>query len=92
MNRTKINTLTALDKSPGQVRVMGWVRTKRDAKGFSFLEINDGSCLGNIQVVADGDLTNYQDVLKLGHRVCCGRGGGCCGLSGQGAEVGDKGP
>ena len=65
MNRTKINTLTALDKSPGQVRVMGWVRTKRDAKGFSFLEINDGSCLGNIQVVADGDLTNYQDVLKL---------------------------
>jgi len=65
MNRTKINILTALDNSPGQVRIMGWVRTKRDSKGFSFLEINDGSCLGNIQVIADDDLANYEEVLKL---------------------------
>jgi asparaginyl-tRNA synthetase len=32
---------------------MGWVRTRRDAKGFSFLELNDGSCLGNLQIVVD---------------------------------------
>lgn len=31
----------------------GWVRTRRDAKGFSFLELNDGSCLANVQVVVD---------------------------------------
>ncbi len=38
-----------------QVRLQGWVRTRRDSKGgFSFLELNDGSCLGNVQVVADG--------------------------------------
>ncbi|MDR1045369.1 MAG: asparagine--tRNA ligase [Candidatus Adiutrix sp.] len=36
--------------------VNGWVRTRRDAKGFSFLEINDGSCLANLQVVADDSL------------------------------------
>ena len=40
-----------------QAKVQGWVRTRRDSKGgFSFLEINDGSCQGNLQVVADGKL------------------------------------
>ena len=32
---------------------MGWVRTRREGKGFSFLEVNDGSCLRGIQVVVD---------------------------------------
>ncbi|MDL2313920.1 asparagine--tRNA ligase [Desulfovibrio sp. OttesenSCG-928-C14] len=36
-----------------QARVRGWVRTRRDAKGLSFLEINDGSCLANLQVLID---------------------------------------
>src|SRR5712692_8840907 len=35
------------------VTVKGWVRTRRDSKGFSFLELNDGSCLANLQVVVD---------------------------------------
>jgi asparaginyl-tRNA synthetase len=35
------------------VLVQGWVRTRRDSKGFSFLELNDGSCLANLQVVVD---------------------------------------
>jgi asparaginyl-tRNA synthetase len=50
-----------------QVRVHGWIRTRRDSKaGFSFLELNDGSCLGNVQVIADGDLANYEtDVKRL---------------------------
>lgn len=50
-----------------QVIVQGWVRTRRDSKaGFSFLEINDGSCMGNLQVIAEGDLPNYEsDVKKL---------------------------
>src|SRR5438128_10086526 len=33
--------------------VKGWVRSRRDSKGFSFLELNDGSCLANLQVVVD---------------------------------------
>jgi len=33
--------------------VKGWVRTRRDSKGFSFLEMNDGSCLANLQAVVD---------------------------------------
>lgn len=49
------------------VTVKGWVRTRRDSKGgFSFLTINDGSCLDSIQVVAPGELPNYRDeVLRL---------------------------
>ncbi|TWU29395.1 asparagine--tRNA ligase [Bythopirellula polymerisocia] len=45
--------------------LQGWIRTRRDSKGgFSFLELNDGSCLANIQVVADGDLPNYESEIK----------------------------
>lgn len=36
-----------------QVIVAGWVRTKRAAKSFSFIELNDGSCLANIQIILD---------------------------------------
>src|SRR5437868_5152416 len=50
-----------------QILLQGWIRTRRDSKGgFSFLELNDGSCLGNVQVIADGALANYEaDVKKL---------------------------
>ncbi len=48
-----------------QVILEGWVRTRRDSKGgFSFIELNDGSCMGNIQVVADGKLPNYENEIK----------------------------
>jgi asparaginyl-tRNA synthetase len=48
-----------------QVRVQGWVRTRRDSKGgFSFLEVNDGSSQGNLQVVAPAALPNYESEVK----------------------------
>ena len=48
-----------------QVLLRGWVRTRRDSKGgFSFIELNDGSCQGNIQIVADGKLENYEAEIK----------------------------
>ncbi len=48
-----------------QATLQGWIRTRRDSKGgFSFLELNDGSCLANIQVVADGTLSNYESEVK----------------------------
>ena len=43
-----------------EIEVRGWVRTRRDSKGgFSFIEVNDGSCLSNLQVIADNNLPNY---------------------------------
>jgi len=65
-----IQVREALQRPPGSepVRVQGWVRTKRDSKGgFSFIEINDGSCLKGLQIVAEGSLENYaSEVLAIG--------------------------
>lgn len=65
MKRTKINILRRLDETPGQVQIKGWVRTKRDSKEFSFMEVNDGSCLKNIQVIANKDLDNYEEIQSI---------------------------
>ncbi|MBT8044700.1 MAG: asparagine--tRNA ligase [Verrucomicrobiae bacterium] len=47
------------------ITVKGWVRTRRDSKEFSFLEINDGTCLANIQCVADAGIPGHNDVTKM---------------------------
>lgn len=44
--------------------IKGWVRTKRELKGFTFIEVNDGSFLANLQVVLNSDLPDYEDILK----------------------------
>ncbi len=48
------------------ILLCGWVRTRRKAKGFLFLEVNDGSCLRNIQVIAEESLDNFEDIKRLG--------------------------
>ncbi len=65
MQRIKIAHLLKASHPVDQILIKGWVRTKRDAKDFSFIEINDGSCLGNIQVIAANTLTNYAEIHKL---------------------------
>ena len=48
-----------------EVLLQGWVRTRRDSKaGFSFIELNDGSSLGGIQIIADKELENYESEIK----------------------------
>jgi asparaginyl-tRNA synthetase len=58
--------LTRIDYG-AEVTVAGWVRTRRDSKGgFSFIELHDGSSFNGLQIIADGDLPNYEsDVLRL---------------------------
>ena len=67
MKRVRIAEVFSLEKTGYKIMVTGWVRTRRDSKGgFSFIEVNDGSCLSNLQVIADESLSNYQDeILKL---------------------------
>ncbi len=48
----------------GTIDVSGWVRTRRDSGSISFLEINDGSCLANLQVIVDNRLDNYESEVK----------------------------
>ncbi len=47
------------------VVVQGWVRTLRSSKAFGFIEVNDGSCYSNIQVVFESDLNNFEEVSKF---------------------------
>jgi len=65
MKRTKIIKLLKSERPIDEVLVKGWVRTKRDSKDFSFIEVNDGSCLKNIQIIVDNTIDNYKDIIRI---------------------------
>ena len=65
LKRTKIVSLLEADQPIEKVLVKGWVRIRRDAKDFSFIELNDGSSLKNIQIIANNNLSNYEEVKKI---------------------------
>ncbi|MEM9908745.1 MAG: asparagine--tRNA ligase [Cyanobacteria bacterium P01_D01_bin.44] len=53
------------DGQPGDATtIKGWVRTKRDAKGFSFLEVNDGSSMVGLQAVVNNQVPDYDSLMK----------------------------
>ena len=65
MERTKIAQIFADQEQFGgkEGTVRGWARTSRDMKTFGFIELNDGSCFKNLQVVMDaGALGNYKEI------------------------------
>ncbi len=67
MKRTEIAALFADAQLLGgkEVYVCGWVRTLRKSKALSFIELNDGSCLSNVQVVAEGNnLSNFDELCR----------------------------
>ena len=65
MEKISVQTARNTDAIGKQATLQGWIRTRRDSKGgFSFLELNDGSCLSNIQIVADAKLPNYETEVK----------------------------
>src|ERR1041385_5783247 len=63
--RTLVKHVLASSEPKEEVIVKGWVRTRRDAKGFSFLELNDGSCLANLQVVVDAGTPGAEDLTHF---------------------------
>ncbi|MGD9234326.1 MAG: asparagine--tRNA ligase [Desulfobacterales bacterium] len=65
MKRTKIVNLLQSKTPIDHVLIKGWVRTRRDSKSFSFIEVNDGSCLKNIQIIANNTLGNYNAITGL---------------------------
>jgi len=65
MKLTKIHDCLNKSSPEQKILIKGWIRTKRDSKDFSFIEVNDGSCLQNIQVITKNDLPNYQAIKKL---------------------------
>ncbi len=66
MKRTLVKHALAAESPAESIAVAGWVRTRRDSKAFSFLEVNDGTCLASIQVVADAGIPGYEQIGKMG--------------------------
>ena len=65
MDRMKIAAIFADQEQLGgkEITVCGWARTIRDMKTFGFIELNDGSCFRNLQVVMSADeLHNYKEI------------------------------
>ena len=67
MEKIKIAAIFADAEQLGgrEVTVCGWARTIRDMKTFGFIELNDGSCFKNLQVVMDANvLENYKEIAS----------------------------
>src|SRR5437016_8690395 len=73
--------------------VQGWVRTRRDSKDFSFIEVNDGSSLRNLQIIAKSSLPNYAALQRLTTGASVSVCGALVGSQGKGQKwelVADK--
>jgi len=65
MQRTLVKDALAAAGPLDAILLEGWVRTRRDAKGFSFIELNDGSSLKSIQIIAAATLPDYAQIEKV---------------------------
>jgi asparaginyl-tRNA synthetase len=63
MTRSTVKELFKGDKLNGDVLLKGWVRTKRGNRQVTFIAVNDGTTIQNMQVVADGDKFS-EDLMK----------------------------
>lgn len=66
MSRTLVKAALNATAPADTIFLQGWVRTRRDAKAFSFIELNDGSCLKGLQIIIDATLPDYAQVARAG--------------------------
>jgi len=64
MNKPRIAEILNKPSLNEVITVNGWVRTRRDSGSLSFIELNDGSCLASLQVIAESALSNYHAEVK----------------------------
>ena len=71
MRRSKVSEILGRQQAGDEVLVQGWVKTKRSSKSVSFIHVNDGSTLLDLQIVADQSLPSFQvaDSLSTGCSV-----------------------
>ncbi len=70
MRRTKIVDILKKSEAGQDVLVKGWVRTRRDSKQVTFVAINDGSSIKNIQVVVDVDKFEAEELKRISTGAC----------------------
>ena len=57
--KKRIADILLSDSPADRMEVWGWVRTKRESRDFVFLEVNDGSCLKNLQAIVSADTVGF---------------------------------
>ena len=85
MRRSVKEVLGGTEAAKG-LTVQGWVRTRRDSRDFSFLEINDGTCLGSLQVIADAGIEGYDQVQSMTTGASVRVGGNLVSSPGKGQK------
>ncbi len=87
MKRTKIRQLLDSQTVGTEVLLKGWVRTKRGNKNITFIALNDGSTIRNIQVVADPALFGEEVLKDVTTGACIGVTGIIVESQGQGQSI-----
>jgi asparaginyl-tRNA synthetase len=88
MSRTNVKKLLSATELVGQeVLVKGWVRTKRGNKFVSFIAVNDGSTINNIQVVADAEKFPEESLKEVTTGACIAVTGKLVESQGKGQTV-----
>lgn len=87
MKRTKIVDLLISKEIDREVNIKGWVRTKRGSKALSFIAINDGSCIHNIQVVIDHEKFDADLLRRITTGACVSINGTLVESQGKGQSV-----
>jgi len=64
MNQTRIKNILQMEGQGQELIVEGWIRTKRESKGLSFLELNDGSSIKNLQIILEDSFPGYESLMK----------------------------
>jgi asparaginyl-tRNA synthetase len=64
MVNNSIDKILATGEVGAAITVKGWIRSKRESKGFAFVDVNDGSCMANIQVVIAQTVPDYANQIK----------------------------
>jgi len=77
MNQQTVKNILQNPPLDKEITVCGWVRTRRDSGSLSFIELSDGSCLANLQVIAESGLDNFETEVKKLTTGCSIR---TCGL------------
>ena len=87
MKRTKITALLTGEQEGQQVLAKGWVRTVRSSKNVSFIALNDGSTINNLQVVAAAEQFSEEDLAKVTTGACISVSGLLVPSQGSGQKV-----
>src|SRR5215470_5321110 len=83
---TPIKAALQSERAIDGIQVQGWIRTRRDAKDFSFIELNDGSSLRNLQIIARNSLPNYAVIQRLITGASIAVGGALAASQGKGQQ------